>query len=775
MDSTVTAPAPVRTPAPTHALTPGAVPLSAPAATDFLTRHRTFTLFLISVIGLFLELLLIRWVSTEIRIFAYLQNTVLVVCFLGLGMGCWDCRRPFALRDILLPLLVLVTLLALPPTRVALGDISRMLSGFGDLLIWDSAEAGGISKYVSVGVGVVLTFMLMVLLWEIFVPVGRLLGRLMSDHPNTIAAYSVNVAGSLLGIWLFVLASALYLPPVAWFAAFAAGALFFIGTGGKCRRTDAILLVAIVALGAAAGYEVGFEDVRWTPYQKLAIAEIKPDGYQRHSKWVRTLLGERETFNVDIGRTYIAVNNTGYQAALDLRPETVAANTQKYPLEQRGYSQYDIPPRLHLLPKSMLIVGAGSGNDAAGALRNGVEHVVAVEIDPGIIEYGRRLHPEQPYSDPRCVVVNDDARSYFATSTEKFDVIAFGLLDSHTTTAMTNARLDHYVYTIESLAQARKLLNPGGVMVLSFEAQKAFIADRMGTALESVFGHKPIVFRVPGNGYGWGGVLFVMGDDEATVRSRIAANPGLAELVAKWQAKDPITLSGTTKLTTDDWPYIYLEEPSIPVLYYLLGAVLLLLFVYGLWRLGSGFGDIGTIAGGSSWHFFFLGAAFMLLEVQNVSKAAVVLGNTWAVNAVIISGVMVMILLANLIAARFPRLPLAPVYGLLVLSCVGLYFLDLSRFAFLPYATKAAVVGLLASLPMLFSGIVFVRSFAAAKRKDAALGANLMGSLVGGLLQSITFVTGIKALLLIVAGLYLAAVLTRPNRGTTTATATATV
>src|SRR6188768_3873847 len=84
---------------------------------------RTGTLFLISVIGLFLELLLIRWVSTEIRIFAYLQNTVLVVCFLGLGMGCWDSRKPFALRDMLIPLGVLVTLLALPPTRVALANI----------------------------------------------------------------------------------------------------------------------------------------------------------------------------------------------------------------------------------------------------------------------------------------------------------------------------------------------------------------------------------------------------------------------------------------------------------------------------------------------------------------------------------------------------------------------------------------------------------------------------------------------------------------------------
>jgi hypothetical protein len=61
--------------------------------------HLTAAVFLISVLGLFLELLLIRWISTEIRVFAYLQNCVLVVCFLGLGMGAWDARRrPFALR-----------------------------------------------------------------------------------------------------------------------------------------------------------------------------------------------------------------------------------------------------------------------------------------------------------------------------------------------------------------------------------------------------------------------------------------------------------------------------------------------------------------------------------------------------------------------------------------------------------------------------------------------------------------------------------------------------
>jgi Na+(H+)/acetate symporter ActP len=43
------------------------------------------------------------------------------------------------------------------------------------------------------------------------------------------------------------------------------------------------------------------------------------------------------------------------------------------------------------------------------------------------------------------------------------------------------------------------------------------------------------------------------------------------------------------------------------------------------------------------------------------------------------------------------------------------------------------------------------------------LGANLIGALVGGMLQSLTFVTGIRALLLIVAVLYVAAIVTRPR------------
>jgi len=282
----------------------------------------------------------------------------------------------------------------------------------------------------------------------------------------------------------------------------------------------------------------------------------------------------------------------------------------------------------------------------------------------------------------------------------------------------------------------------------------------MTQTITEVFGEKPLVFPVIASNFGRGGAVFVAGNRDA-VNRQLATDTRLANQIKEWQKAMPLETPGTTSVITDDWPYLYLKTPSIPNLYIVLAVALLVLFLYGQRRLRSA--GVGSQWDRSCWHFFLLGAGFMLLEVQNISKAAVVLGNTWVVNAVIISGVLFMILLANALSGLAKRWPIWPVYVALVGSCLGLYFVDLSQFAFLPYATKAIVVGLLTSLPMLFSGLVFARSWEVAERKDAALGANLFGALLGAMLQSVTFVVGVKALLLIVAGFYLLAVLTRPK------------
>src|SRR5579863_10546291 len=71
-------------------------------------------LIVVSVLSLFLEMLMIRWVSSEIRIFAYFKNFVLVACFLGFGLGCYLCRRTIRLAAMISPLLLLTIILKTP-------------------------------------------------------------------------------------------------------------------------------------------------------------------------------------------------------------------------------------------------------------------------------------------------------------------------------------------------------------------------------------------------------------------------------------------------------------------------------------------------------------------------------------------------------------------------------------------------------------------------------------------------------------------------------------
>jgi spermidine synthase len=706
---------------------------------DFTIPSQAWGIFVISILSLFLETLFIRWIGTEIRIFAYLQNTILVVCFLGLGIGMFTASKPIEIKQTLIPVTIILFLMAIPLTRTVLGSVSEMLSTLSDFVIWASRSASDAGeRVVLVMIGLAMTYVVLVLMVDTFVPLGRILGRLMNVHPNPIWAYSVNIFGSILGTWSFVLLSFFYQPPFTWFLVTAVFLAIFVFWSNRDKKLNFALLGLIVILSWFVSQVPGALKVVWSPYQKLVVQENPP---------------------TEAIKYVVNVNNNSYQDVLDLSDPRVSAHPEIFPSEMSGLSQYDIPLLLHPDPQSFLVVGSGAGNDVAGALRHEVPAITAVEIDPAIITIGRELHPEKPYSSPKVQIVNDDARSFFATTDEKYDVISFGLLDSHTTTSMTNARLDHYVYTKESLLQAKSKLNEGGVLTLTFYAQRFFIGDRMQSVLEEVFGQPPLIFWISQSPYGRGGAMFVTGDLE-NVQKQLDANNRLAAYIKHQQEAYPLKVTHTTKIITDDWPYLYLESPKIPVLYYLLIGLVLLLFArsYRKWQASR---DISPTSR-AFWHFAFLGAAFLLLEVQNISKASVVLGNTWQVNAVIISGILGMALLANWIAARFPRLPITPVYLLLIGSAVTLYFVDLATFGFLPYPAKAAIVGTLTSLPMLFSGIVFVRSFALAKDKSSALGANLIGALAGALLQSVTFVIGIKALLLIVASFYFFSLLTEP-------------
>ena len=50
-------------------------------------------LALISFLSVYLELVVIRWLASEVRIFAYFKNFPLLAAFLGFGIGCLIAKR----------------------------------------------------------------------------------------------------------------------------------------------------------------------------------------------------------------------------------------------------------------------------------------------------------------------------------------------------------------------------------------------------------------------------------------------------------------------------------------------------------------------------------------------------------------------------------------------------------------------------------------------------------------------------------------------------------
>src|SRR5579862_427093 len=77
------------------------------AASQPAGASNAWRLLLVSSAALYLEIILIRWIGTEVRIFAFFQNLSLIACFLGFGLGCFNTKQ----RGSLLPSLGAITAL----------------------------------------------------------------------------------------------------------------------------------------------------------------------------------------------------------------------------------------------------------------------------------------------------------------------------------------------------------------------------------------------------------------------------------------------------------------------------------------------------------------------------------------------------------------------------------------------------------------------------------------------------------------------------------------
>jgi len=180
-----------------------------------------WSLILVSVLGLFLELLMIRWVSCEIRIFAYFKNFVLISCFLGFGLGCYLCRRPINLLSTMIPMILVVLLIKVPiQTLRQVIDVylSDYLGASSQVQIWGQPSMHlGLEGIAEMGAVTGVAVALFLLVSLMFVPIGQLLGWYLENSAQGILAYTINVLASLAGISVFTLLCFLEEGPIVWF------------------------------------------------------------------------------------------------------------------------------------------------------------------------------------------------------------------------------------------------------------------------------------------------------------------------------------------------------------------------------------------------------------------------------------------------------------------------------------------------------------------------------------------------------------------------------
>ena len=677
-------------------------------------------LALASLLSLFLEMLLIRWVAAEVSAFAYFKNVVLVACFLGFGLGCYLSRRAINLLAFLLPISLLVLVIKLPwaALRDVIQEIPYLIAPSSQLTLLGTPNVA--VNFMGTLSAILIIVFLLALVAFAFVPLGQIVGWCLESSGNGILAYTVNVLASLAGILLYALLCFLYQPPAVWFAFTGISLSILLWRIPRLRRTSLVvfaLCVALVSLGPAKPARE-----LWSPYQKITLT---PMPTQEHP-----IAYELRT------------NDTWYQKIINLSPEFTTAHPELFTTVPVQWNAYNVPYYFYARPGSVLVLGAGTGNDVAAAVRNGAGRVVAVEIDPLILQLGRNLHFEKPYQSDRVTTVLDDARSYIQNSREKFDLIVFSLLDSHTTSSYySNIRIDNYVYTLEALQAAKRLLNPDGIFIVKFWVTTPWIAGRLYNLAKTVFQQAPVDVNAVTSEYTTPGRFFINGSQE---RIQQALNdPSLRTYLTA----NPVLERSAVALTTDDWPYFYQRERGVPLSFALL-SLMLGLFCWQVLR------KCGATPGLSHWHFFFLGAGFMLLETQTVSKMALLFGTTWLVNSVVVGGLLLLIVAANILVQKVPSFPYGAAYGGIFISLAFAYAFPLEKFFLASVWLKVFSATAVLCSPVFFAGIIFIRSFAQFKFNSQALGSNLFGALVGGLLEAVSYWTGIRSLLLLAAILY---------------------
>ena len=660
-------------------------------------------LLLRSFLMLFVELALIRWSGSNVLYLSHFSNFVLLGSFLGIGIGFLRARSARDLSGWTPAALALLVLF------VWFVPFDIEVHGTGSLVfIGGNPELGGLPREVVLPIIFVLVAGALAVIGE---GVARSFARF-----EPLEAYKLDLLGSVLGIVAFSAISFLRVPPIGW-GLIAAGVIVAVSLPVPDRRS-AVALLGLVPMLLVLGWESTRPDTFWSPYYKIR-AESAGEG------------------------TLVTVNRLPHQLQQPVRLTDEPPGLSGGP----GVFAY-----LMAEPSSLddvLVIGAGGGNDVAAALAKEAGHGDAAEIDPKLYELGKERHPNAPYDGPRVSVHIDDGRAFLERTDRTYDLILLALPDSLTlVSGQSSLRLESYLFTEEALTSAREHLRPGGVFVMYNYYREDWLADRFAKSLREVYGTAPCQMSL-GSGDARFSLLASSDDPSSLNCSSTAPQDGAEPHL--WEA----TASSVPDPATDDHPFPYLRNRGLTTFY--LTTIALILGVSVLMVRAAA----GPLRGMLPYaDLFFMGLAYLLLETKSVVQFALLFGTTWFVNALVFLGVLLSVLLAVAVSRRVSFRRPARLYAVLLASLVVAWLVPLDELLDLSVGPRFVVAVALAFFPVFTANLVFTQRFKSTASSTTAFGANLLGAMVGGLVEYSALVVGYRMLLVVAAVVYGLAFLT---------------
>ncbi len=118
-------------------------------------------------------------------------------------------------------------------------------------------------------------------------------------------------------------------------------------------------------------------------------------------------------------------------------------------------------------PRSVLLISGGISGTMDEILKYNVDRIDYVEINPWIIDIGRQY--TSALADKRVHVINQDARLYVKTASQKYDVVLINVPDPST------AQLNRY-YTLGFFEELQRVLNRNAVISMSLVSSADYLS-----------------------------------------------------------------------------------------------------------------------------------------------------------------------------------------------------------------------------------------------------------------------------------------------------------